>query len=146
MNMQRLCLFALLLLFPDAAMARCAPFNFFQSLHKIPFVVHGRVIRSNKESLLSEQCNAVPCRHRFSADVVEVIKGKTGETRLQFEYDYLRQRPEMAVFAQGEDYVFAVGSIGAGGQATLIGTTCGRSGLDIRYLDQVKRALVSHRR
>jgi hypothetical protein len=143
--MQRLCLFVLLLLLPDAAMARCAPFDFFQSLGKIPFVVHGRVIQSNKDSLLSAQCNAVPCRHTFSADVVEVVKGRTAATRLEFQYDYVGQRPEIAVFAPGEDFVFALSRIGAGGQATLVGTTCGRPGLEIRYLDQVKRALQQRR-
>jgi hypothetical protein len=139
--MQRLCLFVLLLLFPDAAMARCVPFDFFQSVSKIPFVVHARVIQSNKESLVSAQCKPAPCRHQFSADVVEVIKGKTAATRLQFDYGYVRQRPEIALFAPGEDFVFALSSIGAGGDATLVGTTCGRPGLETRYLDQVKRAL-----
>jgi hypothetical protein len=33
--MQRLCLFVLLLLFSDAAMARCVPFDFYQSLGKV---------------------------------------------------------------------------------------------------------------
>jgi hypothetical protein len=139
--MQRLWLFALLLLFPDAALARCAPFKFFDSVNKIPFVVHARVVESNQQSLLGPQCNPARCRHRFSADVVEVLKGRTAATRLQFEYDYARQRPEIALFAPGDDYVFAVSSIGAGGEATLFGTTCGRPGLDVQYLDQVKRAL-----
>ena len=139
--MQRLCLFVLLLLLPDAAMARCAPFNFFNSVNKIPYVVHGRVAQSNKESLLAAQCSPVVCRHRFSVDVVEVIKGKTAETKLQFQYDYVDQRPEIAVFAEGEEYLFAVSNIRAGGQATLSGTTCGRSGLEIKYLDKIKRDL-----
>ena len=139
--MRRLCLFILLLLLPDAAMARCAPFNFFESVKKIPYVVHGRVIQSNKESLLAAQCSPELCRHRFSVDVVGVIKGKTAETQLQFQYDYVGQRPEIAVFAEGEEYVFAVSNIRAGGQATLFGTTCGRSGLGIKDLDKIKRAL-----
>jgi hypothetical protein len=138
--MQRLCLFVLLLLFPDAAMARCVPFDFFQSLGKIPLVVHARVTQSNKESLVSAQCKPA-CRHKFSADVVEVIKGRTAATRLQFDFGYVRQRPEIALFAPGEDYVFALSSIGAGGDATLVGTTCGRPGLEIKDLDKIKRAL-----
>jgi hypothetical protein len=131
----------LLLLAPDAAMARCAPFNFLASVNQIPYVVHARVIQSNKDSLLSAQCNAAACRHRFTADVREVLKGKTAETRLQFEYDYVGQRPNIALFAPGQDYVFAVSRITPGGQATLVGTTCGRSGLDVENLDKVRRAL-----
>jgi hypothetical protein len=138
--MKRLCLLVLLLV-PDVAMARCAPFDFFASVGKIPFVVHARVIQSNKDSLLAAQCGPAPCRHRFTADVVEVLKGKTAATRLQFDYDYAGQRPDIALFAPGEDHVFAVSSISAGGQATLLGTTCGRSGLDIKDLDRIKRAL-----
>ena len=138
--MKRLCLLVLLLV-PDAAMARCAPFSFLASVNRIPFVVHARVIQSNKDSLLAAQCNAAPCRHRFTADVVEVLKGKTAETRLQFDYDYLGQRPEIALFAPREDYVFAVSKITAGGQATLLGTTCGRSGLEVKYLDNIKQAI-----
>jgi hypothetical protein len=137
--MKRFCLFVLLLLVPEAAFARCAPFDFFASVNQIPFVVHARVVQSNKDSLLSAPCN--PCRHRFTADVVEVLKGKTAETRLQFDYDYAGQRPNIALFAPGEDHVFAVSRIGAGGQATLFGTTCGRSGLDVKYLDRIRRML-----
>jgi hypothetical protein len=137
--MKRVCLFVLLLLVPEAAMARCAPFSFFASVGKIPFVVHARVIQSNKDSL-SAQCGT-PCRHRFTADVVEVLKGRTAETRLQFEYDYVGQRPNIALFAPGEDFVFAVNRIAPGGQATLLGTTCGRAGLEVRYLDQIRRSL-----
>ena len=139
--MKRFGLFVLLLLLPDAAMARCAPFDFFASVGKIPFVVHARVTQSNKDSLLAAQCGPAPCRHRFTADVVEVLKGKTAETRLVFDYDYAGQRPNIALFAPGEDYVFAVSGIAAGGQATLVGTTCGRSGLDVKNLDRIKRAL-----
>ena len=139
--MQRLLLFVWLLLLPDAAVARCAPFNFFQSVNKIPFVVHGRVTQSNKESVLSGQCAPALCRHRLTADVVEVLKGKTAETRLHFQYDYVGQRPNIAVFAEGEDYVFAISTISAGGQATLFGTSCGRSGLEIKDLGKIKRAL-----
>jgi hypothetical protein len=83
----------------------------------------------------------VPCRHQFSADVVEVMKGKTAATRLQLDYGYVRQWPEIALFAPGEDFVFALSSIGAGGDATLVGTTCGRPGLEIKDLDKIKRAL-----
>jgi len=122
-------------------MARCAPFDFFESLDRIPYVVHGRVVHSNKESLQSKRCGPTVCQHRFSVDVLEVIKGKTAATELQFQYDYVGQRPAIALFADGEEYVFAVTAIGAGGQATLLGTTCGRPGLDIEYLDKVKRAL-----
>ena len=139
--MRRLCLFALLLLLPDAAMARCAPFNFFEFVSKIPYVVHGRVIQSNKASLLSTQCGPVVCQHRFSVDVLKVIKGETASTQLQFRYDYVGQRPEIALFEEGEEYVFAVTKIGDGGRATLLGTTCGRSGLEIKYLDKIKLAL-----
>jgi hypothetical protein len=139
--MQRWFLFVLLSLLPDAALARCAPFNFFESVNKIPFVVHGRVTQSNKESVLSGQCGPALCRHRFSVDVVEVLKGKTAETRLQFQYDYVGQRPNIAVFAEGEEYVLAVRRIGVGGQATLFGTTCGRAGLEIKDLDKIKRTL-----
>ena len=139
--MRRLCLIALLLLLPDAAMARCAPFNFFDSVSKIPYVVHGRVIQSNKASLLSTRCGPVVCQHRFSVDVLEAIKGKTAATKLQFQYDYVGQRPEIAVFGEGEEFVFAVTEIRPDGQATLLGTTCGRSGLEIKYLDKVKQAL-----
>jgi hypothetical protein len=130
-----------MLLLPDAAMARCAPFNFFESVNKIPYVVHGLVTKSNKASLLSKQCGPVVCQHRFSIDVLEVVKGKTAATELQVRYDYVGQRPEIALFEEGEEYVFAVTKIGDGGRATLLGTTCGRSGLEIKYLDKIKRAL-----
>ena len=39
--MQRLLLFVWLLLLPDAAVARCAPFNFFQSVNKFPLSCTG---------------------------------------------------------------------------------------------------------
>jgi hypothetical protein len=73
--------------------------------------------------------------------VVEVMKGKTAATRLQLDYGYVCQWPEIALFAPGEDFVFALSSIGAGGDATLVGTTCGRPGLEIKDLDKIKRAL-----
>src|ERR1043165_2896733 len=114
--MRRLCLLVLPLL-PDAATARCVPFDFFQSLGKIPLLVHARVIQSNKESLVSAPCNRVGCEHKFSADVVEVLKGKTAATRLQFDYRYVRQRPEIALFAPGDDYVFALSRISPSGAA-----------------------------
>src|SRR5262245_35382061 len=137
--MQRLCLLVLLVLLPDSARARCAPFDFFTSVDRIPIVVHARVTQSNKDRLLATQCNPTVCRHRFSAEVLEILKGSTGEPKLQFEYDYVEQRPNIAVFGGGEEYVFAVSSIRAGGEAKLFGTTCGRSGLEIKYLDKVKR-------
>jgi hypothetical protein len=130
-----------MLLLPDAAMARCAPFNFFESVSKIPYVVHGRVNQSNKASLLSTQCGPAVCQHRFSVYVLEVMKGKTAATELQVQYDYVGQRPEIALFEEGDEYVFAITKIGDGGWATLLGTTCGRSGLEIKYLEKIKQAL-----
>ena len=139
--MRRLCLFVLLLLLPDAAMARCAPFNFFDSVNKIPYVVHGRVIQSNKESLLAAQCSPELCRHRFSVDVVEVIKGKTAETKLQFQYDYVGQRPEIAVFAEGEEYVFAVSNIRGAGRPHFSEPPAADPGSKSNTFDKIKRAL-----
>jgi hypothetical protein len=140
-DMRGLALFALLLLLPDAAVARCAPFNFFESLNKIPYVVRGRVIQSNSDSLLSRQCGPAICQHKFSIEVLEVMKGKTAATELHFQYDYVGQRPQIALFEDDTEYVFAITRIGDSGRATLLGTTCGRSGLGIKYLDEIKRAL-----
>jgi hypothetical protein len=139
--MRRLCLSALVLLLPDAATARCVPFDFFDALEEIPIVVHGLVTDSDKERLLSAQCNPAPCRHQFSVDVVEVLKGETTEPKLEFQHEYVAQRPEIAIFDEGEEYVFAVSAIRANGQAELFGTTCGRSGVGTEYLGKVKQAL-----
>jgi hypothetical protein len=123
-----------------SATARCAPFNLVASTGKVPFIVHGKVARSNKEELRSAQCGPKACTHRFSVDVIDWVKGKGDPATLRFEYDYVVQRPEIALFAEGDEYVFAVRSIDARGQAALFGTTCGRSGVEVAELDRIKRA------
>ncbi len=139
--MRRLCLVLLVFLLPVPVMARCLPFNFFESLNNIPFIVHGRVSQSNRESLLSAQCQIAPCQHIFSVDVVEVIKGNITQTKLSFAYFYTSQRPEITLFADGEDYVFAISSIRPDGRATIYGSTCGRLGTEITNLNKLKRIL-----
>jgi hypothetical protein len=137
----RLLSFALcILLIPGSASARCAPFDLVAAVDKVPFIVHGKVTRSNKEQLLSAPCSPKACKHRFSVDVIELVKGKSEDSTLQFEYDYVPQRPEIILFAEGDEYVFAVGKIAAGGRATLLGTSCGRSGLEVKELEKIKQA------
>lgn len=124
------------------ALARCAPFDFLASLGRIPLVVHGRVVQSNKAELAAAACGGPRvCRHRFEVDVAEVLKGPAPPARLHFEHDYVPQRPEIALFAPGDDYVFAVGRVGADGRAALYGTTCGRAGVGAKELDKVRQAL-----
>lgn len=129
-----------IMLVPGSAMARCAPFNLVAAIDKVPFIVHGKVMRSNKEQVLSASCNPKACKHRLTVDVIELVKGKSMVTTLQFEYDYVPQRPEIILFAAGDEYVFAVGKIAVDGRATLFGTSCGRSGVEAAELDRVKRA------
>lgn len=124
------------------ALARCAPFDFYASLGRIPVVVHGRVVQSNQAELAGAACGGPRvCRHRFEVDVDEVLKGRSAHKRLRFEHDYVPQRPEIALFAPGDDYVFAVRRVGADGRAALYGTTCGRAGVGAKDLGKVRQAL-----
>lgn len=137
----RLLIFVLVLLGPGSAAARCLPFNFFESIFEIPFIVHGKVIHSNGDGLVSANCGVDICKHRFSIQVIEVLKGKTEEQTLQVSYDFVNQRPNISLFSFGQEYIFAVRKISKDGKATLLGNTCGRSGLSIDYLDKVKKVL-----
>lgn len=139
--MRRLCMIMLVFLLPAPVMARCVPFNFFDSLNSIPFIVHGRVTQSNRQDLLSAQCRSAPCQHMFSVEVIETLKGNVSERRLSFVYNYANQRPEVMLFAEGAEYVFAVSRIRPNGQATIYGSTCGRPGTEITNLDRLRRTL-----
>jgi hypothetical protein len=139
--MRNLVLFMLVLLIPSTAMARCAPFDFFKSIDSIPFIIHGKVTQSNKEDLLSRQCNPEVCEHQFVIQVIQVLKGDTNEKELVFKYDFVNQRPGIILFSERTEYVFAVSNVTTDGQATLFGNTCGRSGLSTAYLDEIKKAL-----
>lgn len=131
----------LVLFTPGTVMARCVPFDFFESIAKIPVIIHGKVTHSNKEELLSAQCNPEVCKHQFDIDVIETLKGNISGRKLQFQYDFVNQRPNIILFAEGDEYIFAISKVTSDGKATLFGNTCGRSGLGIEYLDKIKTAL-----
>lgn len=139
--MRLLTLFLFVLLIPGTLMARCLPFDFFESIDEIPFILHGKVTQSNKAELVSAQCGPEVCRHHFTINVLEVLKGNTSETELQFLYGFVQQRPNILLFAEGDEFVFAVEQITSDGKATLLGNTCGRSGLGVEYIDKIKEAL-----
>jgi hypothetical protein len=129
------------LLIPAIAPARCLPFDLLESIGTIPYIVHGTVTRSNQADLASAQCGPEVCEHRFDIDVREILKGQTGQSKLHVNYDYVPQRPNISLFSDGDEYVFAIRAIAEDGKATLLGTTCGRSGLAATRLDAVKKAL-----
>jgi hypothetical protein len=129
------------LLVSGTALARCEPFDFYRSIGRIPAIVHGRVTQSNKDEVLAATCSPQVCRHWFEVDVIEVLKGKAVPATLRFKYDFVAQRPEISLFATGEEYIFALRKVAADGSATLLGTTCRRTGQDISELEKVKRAL-----
>jgi hypothetical protein len=131
----------LALLVPGTALARCAPFDFIKSIDRIPVIVHGKVARSNKDELLAAKCSPQACQHRFAIEVVKVLKGKAVPATLDIRYDFVEQRPEIALFATGEQYIFALRKVAADGTASLLGTTCGRAGLSVDNLEKVKGAL-----
>ena len=139
--MRLLTLFLFILLIPGTVMARCAPFDFFESIDKIPFIIHGKVTRSNKEELISAQCGPEACNHRFNIDVIEILKGNTPEKTLQFQYRFVHQRPNIILFAEGDEFVFAISEVTSDGKASLLGNTCGRSGLSVDYIDKIREAL-----
>lgn len=136
-----LVLSALVLSMPGTATARCEPFNFLQSVNKIPFIIHGKVTWSNKGDILAAQCNPDVCEHRFHIEVIEVLKGNTTKQTLHVNYRFVQQRPNIILFSEGDDYIFAISRVTDEGQAILFGTTCGRSGLGAEYIDRVKKAL-----
>jgi hypothetical protein len=141
--MRLLTLFLFVLLIPSTTMARCVPFDFFESIDKIPFIIHGKVTQSNKKELLSEQCDRglEACIHRFNIDVIEILKGNTSKRKIQFQYRFVHQRPNIIVFAEGDEYIFAVSEVTSDGKASLLGNTCGRSGLGVEYIDKIKEVL-----
>jgi hypothetical protein len=131
-------------LIPDLATARCAPFNLTEEISKIPFVVHGKVTRSNKEEILSAPCNPDICEHRFDIGVIETLKGNTSNKELHVKYDFVQQRPNIILFSEGDEYIFAIREITSEGRATLFGTTCGKSGLGVEYIDRIKKTLAKN--
>jgi hypothetical protein len=139
--MRLLTLFLFVLLIPGTTMARCLPFDFFESIDKIPVIIHGKVTQSNKAELISAQCGSEVCKHQFIVSVIEVLKGNTSETALQFQYDFVHQRPNIILFAEGDEFVFAIRELTSDGKATLFGNTCGRSGLGVEYIDKIKEVL-----
>jgi hypothetical protein len=140
-DMRSFVLSLLLLLIPCTVAARCAPFDFIESIDEIPLIIHGTVTESNKADLLASRCNPEVCKHRFNVRVLEILKGDGVDKNLRFQYDFVVQRPEIALFSEGEEFIFAVREVTANGQATLFGNTCGRAGVGIEYLDKVKEAL-----
>jgi hypothetical protein len=139
--MRLLTLSLFVLLISGAAMARCVPFDFFESIDEIPFIIHGKVTQSNKGELLSAKCGPEVCQHQFKVDVIEILKGNTSERQLQFQYSFVHKRPNIILFAEGDDYVFAVSEVTSDGKASLFGNTCGRSGLSLEYIEKIKAAL-----
>lgn len=128
-------------LLPVLAHARCAPFDLLKSSAQVPYIVHGKVTQSNKAEVSAAACNPKACRHHFTVQVISVLKGRIDSTALQVQYDYLNQRENMVLFADGDEFVFALRKVGADGQATLLGTTCGRAGVGVQQLDTLRQAL-----
>lgn len=122
-------------------MARCVPFDLLKSIDKIPFIIHGKVTQSNKGDLVSAQCGPDICKHQFNIDVIEILKGNASGKNLQFQYDFVHQRPNISLFAEGDEYVFAVSEITPDGKASLFGNTCGRSGVGVEHIEKIKQAL-----
>ncbi len=142
-TMRLVALSMLVLLVPGTAAARCEPFNFFESISKISFIIHGKVTWSNKRDILSAQCNPDVCEHRFNIEVIEVFKGHTTREKLQINYSFVQQRPNIILFSEGDEYIFAISKMTREGEATLFGTTCNRSGVGVEYIDRVKKALAT---
>jgi hypothetical protein len=140
-TMRLLALSMLVLLVPGTAAARCESFNFFESISEIPFIIHGKVTWSNKQDILSAQCNPDVCEHRFDIKVIETLKGNITGEKLHVNYSFVQQRPNIILFSEGEEYIFAISKVTLEGQATLFGTTCDRSGLRVEYIDRIKKAL-----
>jgi hypothetical protein len=128
-------------LLPGLAAGRCLPFKLPEQIGKVPFVVHGTVSRSNQASLNADLCRDQACTHQFSVDVVEALKGRVTRRSLHVQYPYAPQREEIALFSEGQAFIFAISRIGPDGLATLYGTSCGRAGLPVQALDDVRRAL-----
>lgn len=139
-------LFMLALAVPTVATARCEPFDFFESISEIPFIVFGKVTSSNKQDILSAPCYTDPCRHEFVIKVIEVLKGNILDQELHINYSFVQQRPNIVLFAEGDDYLFAISNVAPGGQAILFGTTCGRSGLPVEYLQRTRDAVAVNER
>ena len=138
----KLIVFAVLAgLVPAPAWARCIPFDLLDSVGRIPLLVHGKVSGSNKADIVAARCMPEVCRHRFDISVIATLKGNITADTLHVSYDYVQQRPEIALFSDGDDYVFALSKVAADGQATLLGTTCGRSGLGAESIDRLLKAL-----
>lgn len=129
-----LCLFVLL---PGIAVGRCAPFDLLESFADVPYVLLGVVTYSNKEELLAQGCDPEVCTHRFSIEVKQVLKGDVKDSELHFSYDFVQQRPEIALFAVGDEYIFALSEVTEGGMASLLGTTCGRAGISADRIDEL---------
>lgn len=139
--MRHLLLVLTCLLLPAAATARCVPFDLFASIGQIPYLVHGQVTQSNRAELDPSRCGPAVCQHRFDIRVIEVLKGKTAAQTLQVSYDYVPQRPNISLFAQGDEYIFALAAIADDGTARLWGNTCGRTGTGIEDLTRLKARL-----
>lgn len=118
---------ALFVALPGAALARCAPFDLLTQMETVPIIIHGQVTRSNGTELSTATCSP-ECTHNFEVEVWEVLKGDANITNITVEYAYVPQRPAIDLFVTGDEWVFAISGITADGQATLFGTSCGRSG------------------
>jgi len=130
---------------PGGAAARCVPFNLLEDVGEVPVVILGRVTSSNADTLGDGRCLTVACTYTAQIEVIEVLKGEVAQKSVSMSYEYLDQRPEITVYPAGTTVIFALASVSEAGVAAPYGTTCGRSGMALDALDQVRGAIAGAR-
>ncbi len=123
----------------SAVKADCLYFDFYGSLESLPTLVHVRVIDSDVPSCNSFRDDS--CKYRFSADVLNVLKGDVKSERLQFSYNYWLGCPGVDTFEIDKEYIFAIKEYRTDGTAELHGVNCGQWGVSATEIEKVRKAL-----
>lgn len=129
----------LILIIADSANAECAYFDFYGNLDSLPNIAHVRVRNSVIPSCSGTR--GENCEYSFTAEVIEVLKGKLNSKTLHFSYDYWLGCPGVDTFENGENYIFAIKESESTGTAILNGVNCGSWGVTATEIEKVKEKI-----
>ena len=111
-------------IFTNGVYGKCQIFDITTHVNEVPYIAEGIVVQSNKSSLTHEK----PQEHHFTIKVVKVLKGSITDKYLKVRYVFRGRKPSIMSYDINDRYIFAIQSIDDG-NATLLGTSCGRSGI-----------------
>ena len=120
-------------MFTNGVYGKCRMFHITTHANEVPYIVEGIVVQSNKSSLSFEK----PQEHHFTIKVVKVLKGNITDKYLKVHYVFRGRKPSIMSFDIEDRYIFAIQSIDDG-NATLLGRSCGLSGISFSTDNLIK--------